>query len=98
MLDAAIRRSLALPRGWPARVRSSTVHAISLAHLALTYARGIAGNSINHRMRYRQAETGGGALSPLPGIGNQPPRVTRQKTGQQLVLACCDEQHRRVLI
>ena len=51
MLDAAARRHLSLPKGWPARIRSSTVQAISLAHFSLTFARGVAANSINRRMR-----------------------------------------------
>ena len=55
MLDAAIRRNLPLPKGWPARIRSSAVQAISLAHFSLTFARGVAANSINKRMRL-QAE------------------------------------------
>ena len=55
MLDAAVGRNLSLPKGWPAHVRSSTVHAISLAHFSLTFARGAAANSINKRMQL-QAE------------------------------------------
>ena len=55
MLDAAVHRHLPLPKGWPARVRSSAVQAISLAHFSLTFARGVAANSINRRMRL-QAE------------------------------------------
>ena len=43
------------PKRWPARVRSSAVQAISLAHFSLTFARGVAANSINKRMRL-QAE------------------------------------------
>jgi hypothetical protein len=51
MLDAAACRKLALPRGWPARIRSSTVRAISLAPFSVTFARGVAANNINKRMR-----------------------------------------------
>ena len=29
-----------LPRGWPRRVRSATLHVISLAQFALAYTRG----------------------------------------------------------
>ena len=47
MFDATAHRHLPLPKGWPARVRSSTVQAISLAHFSLTIARGVAANSIN---------------------------------------------------
>ena len=36
---------LPLPKGWPRRVRSSAVHAIALARLALTTARGQAGKA-----------------------------------------------------
>ena len=54
-LDANVQRHLPLPKGWPASVRSSTVQAISLAHFSLTFARGVAANSINKRMRL-QAE------------------------------------------
>ena len=53
MLDAAIRRNLPLPKGWPARVRSSTVQAISLAHFSLTFARGVAATSSNRRVKRR---------------------------------------------
>ena len=55
MLDSAVRRNLRLPKGWPGRVRASTIQAISLAHFSLTFARGVAVNSINERMRL-QAE------------------------------------------
>ena len=51
MLHSPVRRSLSLPKGWPSRVRSSAVQAISLAHFSLTFARGVAANSINKRMR-----------------------------------------------
>ena len=34
------RPSLSLPKGWPRRIRSAAIHAISLARLALTVARG----------------------------------------------------------
>ena len=36
---------LPLPKGWPRRVRSAAVHAIALARLALTTARGQAGKA-----------------------------------------------------
>ncbi len=55
MRDAPVLRNLSLPKGWPARVRSSTVQAISLALFSLTFARGVAANSIHKRMRL-QAE------------------------------------------
>ena len=36
---------LPLPTGWPRRVRSADIHAIALAQLALTTARGQAGKA-----------------------------------------------------
>jgi len=36
---------LPLPKNWPRRVRSAAVHAIALAQLALTTARGQAGKA-----------------------------------------------------
>jgi hypothetical protein len=44
---------LALPRGWPCRVRSVAVHAISLADFALTTALSLAAQSLNPRLRLR---------------------------------------------
>ena len=40
-----------LPTGWPDSVRSAVICVISLAHYAITYARGWAANSINARLR-----------------------------------------------
>ena len=40
-----------LPAGWPDCVRSAVIYVISLAHYAITYARGWAANSINARVR-----------------------------------------------
>ena len=42
---------IALPIGWPDCVRVAVIHVISLAHYAITYARGWAANSINARVR-----------------------------------------------
>jgi hypothetical protein len=42
-----------LPRGWSRRVRSAAIHAISLAHFALTSTRGWAVNSWNARVRLK---------------------------------------------
>ena len=50
MLNAAVRRELALPKGWPSRVRSST-QAISPAHFSLAFARTYAANDVSKRMR-----------------------------------------------
>ena len=40
-----------LPLGWPLCVKSAVLHVISLAHYAMTCARGWAANSINARVR-----------------------------------------------
>ena len=45
--------SLSLPRGWPRRVRSAVLHAISLARLAVTSARG--SDRTQRRTRLHQA-------------------------------------------
>ena len=41
-----------LPSGWPDSVRSAVIHVISLAHYAITCARGWAANSINACARF----------------------------------------------
>src|SRR6266852_5136849 len=48
-----VARPLTLPRGWPRRIRSAAVHAISLANFALTTALGWAAQSLNPRLRLR---------------------------------------------
>ena len=48
-----VARSLTLPRGWPRRVRSAAVHAISLADFALTTALGWAAQSLSPRLHLR---------------------------------------------
>ncbi len=40
-----------LPTGWPDSVRSAVNYVISLAHYAITYARGWAAYSINAQVR-----------------------------------------------
>ena len=40
-----------LPSGWPENVKSAVLYVISLAHYAITCARGWAANSINARVR-----------------------------------------------
>ena len=45
----------ALPRGWPRRVRSAVVHAVSLAGASLAAARGRASDSLNASLRRRAA-------------------------------------------
>ena len=44
---------LPLPKGWPNRIRSGVIHVISLAHFSLTFARSVAANSINARIRLK---------------------------------------------
>jgi hypothetical protein len=43
--------SIPLPDGWPAYVKSAILHTISLAHLAITHARGWATNTFTGRSR-----------------------------------------------
>jgi hypothetical protein len=43
----------ALPKGWPKRVRSAVIHAMSLAHATLTTSRGWAANHWNKRFRLK---------------------------------------------
>src|SRR5712692_3509576 len=50
---AGVARPLTLPRGWPGRIRSAAVHAISLADFALTTALGWAAQSLNPRLSLR---------------------------------------------
>jgi len=42
-----------LPKDWPNRIRSAVIHVISLAHFSLTFARSVAANSINARIRLK---------------------------------------------
>ena len=44
---------LALSKGWPTRIRSAVIHVISLAHFSVTFARSVAANSINARIRLK---------------------------------------------
>ena len=50
---AGVAHPLTLPRGWPCRIRSAAVHAISLSNFALTTAIGWAAQSLNPRLRLR---------------------------------------------
>ena len=43
----------ALPKGWPRRVRSAAIHAMSLAHATLTTSRGWVANHWNARVRLK---------------------------------------------
>ena len=47
-------KRIPLPKGWPKRVRSGVLQAISLAHFSLTYTRSWAANSWNARIRLKQ--------------------------------------------
>ena len=44
---------LLLPKGWPEHIRSAVIHVISLAHFSATFARSVATNSINARIRLK---------------------------------------------
>ena len=44
-------KQLPLPKSWPEAVGAAILHAISVAHLVITYARGWAANSMNARVR-----------------------------------------------
>ena len=50
MCDQGIS-DIPIPSGWASNVRSAVLHVISLAHFAITCARGWAANSINARVR-----------------------------------------------
>ena len=41
---------IALPKGWPATIKSALIHAISLAHLAIIHARGWAANNASRKV------------------------------------------------
>ena len=45
--------TLPLPKGWPKRIRSSVIYAISMAHFSVTFARSVAANSLNARIRLK---------------------------------------------
>ena len=53
--------SASLPKAWPSQAKALVLHVISLAHFAITYARGWAANSLNARVR--QASE----IDPTPG-------------------------------
>ena len=44
---------LLLPRGWSEQIQSAVIHVISLAHFSATFARSVAANSINARIRLK---------------------------------------------
>ena len=46
------------PSGWASNVKSALLHVISLAHYAITCARGWAANSINARVRLAARKPG----------------------------------------
>ena len=51
MLPLSSSPDIIIPKSWPKNIKSVVLHAISLAHYAITYARGWAANSINARVR-----------------------------------------------
>ncbi len=63
---------LPLPKGWPNRIRSAVIHAVSLANFSLTFARSVAANSINARIRLKAENSPPGArIPPKPKLGRQ---------------------------
>ena len=54
MLDDWQASRLPLPKGWPERVRSAVLNAISLAQFSIIYTRSWAANSRNARIRLKQ--------------------------------------------
>ena len=54
MLGNNHNSDIPLPKGWPRRVRSAVIHAISLAHYSLTATRSWAANSLNARVQLKQ--------------------------------------------
>lgn len=53
MLGNRARPRIPLPKQWPKRVRSGALHAISLAHLSLTFTRSWAANGWNARLTWK---------------------------------------------
>ena len=51
MLPLSCSSDIFIPKAWPKNIKSTVLHVISLAHYAITYARGWAANSINARVR-----------------------------------------------
>ncbi len=52
-MSRSVPFAAALPKGWPKRVHSAAIHAMSLAHAALTTSRGWAANHWNARFRLK---------------------------------------------
>ena len=51
MMPLSCSSDIIVPKTWPKNIKSPVLHVISLAHYAITYARGWAANSINARVR-----------------------------------------------
>ncbi len=49
MLAKSKAPQIPLPKGWPCCVKSAVLHAITLTHYAIVYARARAADSINAR-------------------------------------------------
>ncbi len=55
MATTRLDHALPLPKGWPRRVRSAVIHAVSMANVVFTVTRSQAENHFNARVRL-QAE------------------------------------------
>ena len=53
MANGTLPAGSTLPKNWPSRVRSAIVHAVSMANVALTVARGRAEHHFDARVRLR---------------------------------------------
>ena len=53
----AVRSSIRLPRQWPRHVKSGILHAVSLASVVVTFARGQATGRRRLRAELEQAKT-----------------------------------------
>ena len=51
MLPLSSSSDIIIPKSWPTNIKSRVLHVISLAHYAITYARGWAANSMIARVR-----------------------------------------------
>jgi len=62
------------PSGWASNVKSALLHVISLAHYAITCARGWAANSINARVRLAARKPGDASQVVQSGpVDSRPP-------------------------
>ena len=90
-----------LPKDWPNRIRSAVIHVISLSHFSLTFARSVAANSINARIRLKaeisrlrqeiailieEARIKDSRMERIPAQRRSPTRVSRGVNG---AIAAC---------